>query len=240
MPKHVIVTGASNGIGRAVAQRLMLDDFIVLNLDRQAPADLLPNERHVSIDLADADALLSCLNDLTRQHQILHVVNNAAIVRPELVADTSIDDMRQVAKVNIEAPLLITQAVLPAMRQRGYGRIVNICSRVTLGKQKRTAYSASKAGLLGMTRTWALEMASQGITVNAIGPGPIETELFTSVNPPGAPQTQKILENVPVGRVGKPAEIAHAVAYFLHDLGGFTTGQILYVCGGMTVGLADV
>lgn len=240
MPKHVIVTGASNGIGRAVTQRLLQNDFSVLNLDRQAPESLLSGETYVPIDLADTDALQKCLDELTSQHEILYLVNNAAIVRPELVMDTSIDDMRQVAKVNIEAPLLITQAVLPAMRQRGFGRIVNICSRVVLGKQKRTAYSATKAGLLGMTRTWALEMASQGITVNAIGPGPIATDLFTTVNPAGAPQTQRILDTVPVRRVGTPEEIAHAVAYFVHDLGGFTTGQILYVCGGMTVGIADV
>lgn len=240
LTRPVIVTGASNGIGRAIARHLTQNGFMVLNLDRVAPDSLLNNERHIDVDLTDTDALSACLDQLTAQYQILHLVNNAGIIRPQLLADTSVDDMRLVAKINTEAPLLITQRVLPAMREQGYGRIVNICSRVTLGKQKRTAYSASKGALLAMTRTWALELASQGITVNAVGPGPIATELFMSANPPDAPQTKRIIATVPVQRLGEPDEIAHATAYFLHEKAGFTTGQILYVCGGMTVGLADV
>lgn len=239
MTRHVIVTGASNGIGRAVARQLTQEGFQVLNLDLVAPAETLGGETYINIDLSDTDALSGCLDTLVAKYRILHLVNNAAVVRPEWLADTTVDDMRMVARVNIEAPLLITQKLLPAMREQGYGRIVNICSRVALGKQKRTAYSASKAGLLGMTRTWALELASQGITVNAIGPGPIATELFMSANPPDSPQTRQIIEAVPVQRLGQPEEIAHAIAYFLHERAGFTTGQILYICGGMTVGLAD-
>jgi NAD(P)-dependent dehydrogenase (short-subunit alcohol dehydrogenase family) len=96
-----------------------------------------------------------------------------------------------------------------------------------------------KAGLQGMTRTWALELAQYGITVNAIGPGPIATELFTSGNPPNAPKTIKIIENIPVKRMGQPEDIAHAAAYLIDDRSSFTTGQTLYVCGGMTVGLSN-
>lgn len=238
-PRTVIITGASNGIGRATAQRLARDGFHILNIDREAPEHLLAQETYVPIDLADTQALQDGLAQLTAEHHIVHLVNNAAIVRPEMLEDTTVEDMRAVMRVDVEAPLLITQAVLPAMRAAGYGRIVNICSRVTLGKQKRTAYSAAKAGLLGMTKTWALELADQGITVNAIGPGPIGTALFHRVNPAGSPQTAKILRDIPVHRVGQPEEIAHTVAYFMHELGGFTTGQILYVCGGLTVGMAN-
>jgi NAD(P)-dependent dehydrogenase (short-subunit alcohol dehydrogenase family) len=123
------------------------------------------------------------------------------------------------------------------MRANKYGRIVNLSSRAMLGKDGRTVYGGTKAGLVGMTRTWALETANQGITVNAIAPGPIETELFTGANPPDAPQTVKIRESIPVGRLGQPDEVAHAVSMFMDKRAGFITGQLLFVCGGMTVGL---
>jgi NAD(P)-dependent dehydrogenase (short-subunit alcohol dehydrogenase family) len=135
---------------------------------------------------------------------------------------------------------LVVQALLPLMKKAGFGRIVNISSRAALGKEDRTVYSATKAGLLGMTRTWALETAAFGVTVNAIGPGPIATELFTSGNPPDAPKTKRIVEAIPVKRMGQPEDIAHAVASLLDDRSGFITGQVLYVCGGMTVGLGQV
>ncbi|UCG97577.1 MAG: SDR family oxidoreductase, partial [Burkholderiales bacterium] len=94
------------------------------------------------------------------------------------------------------------------------------------------------AGLHGITRTWALELGRHGITVNAIGPGPIATELFKRANPADSPRTRAIVEGVPVGRLGTPADIAHAVAFFADARAGFVTGQVLYVCGGMTAGVA--
>jgi NAD(P)-dependent dehydrogenase (short-subunit alcohol dehydrogenase family) len=126
------------------------------------------------------------------------------------------------------------------MQAARFGRIINISSRAALGKELRTVYSATKAGLLGMTRTWALELAPDGVTVNAIGPGPIATELFVSGNPPDSPKTKKILESIPLKRMGEPKDIAHAVASLLDDRAGFITGQVLYVCGGLTVGLGQV
>jgi NAD(P)-dependent dehydrogenase (short-subunit alcohol dehydrogenase family) len=135
--------------------------------------------------------------------------------------------------------MLLSKLLLPAMRKAKFGRIISIASRAALGKEERTVYAGSKAGLLGMTRTWALEMAKDGITVNAIGPGPIETELFKSGNPPDDPKTIKIVQNIPVKRMGQPEDIAHAVASLMDDRAGFITGQVLYVCGGMTVGLSN-
>jgi NAD(P)-dependent dehydrogenase (short-subunit alcohol dehydrogenase family) len=126
------------------------------------------------------------------------------------------------------------------MQAARFGRIINISSRAALGKELRTVYAATKAGLLGMTRTWALELAPYGVTVNAIGPGPIATELFLSGNPPDSPKTKKILESIPLKRMGEPDDIAHAVASLLDDRAGYITGQVLYVCGGLTVGLGQV
>ena len=149
------------------------------------------------------------------------------------------DDFDAVIALNLRAPMLLAQQLLPSMREVKFGRIISIASRAALGKEERTVYAGSKAGLIGMTKTWALEMAQYGITVNAIGPGPIATELFTSGNPPGDPKTIKILQSIPVKRMGQPEDVAHAVASLLDDRAGFITGQIHYVCGGMTVGLSN-
>ena len=131
---------------------------------------------------------------------------------------------------------MCAQALVPGMREAGFGRIVNIASRAALGKELRTAYSATKAGLQGMTRTWALEEGKQGITVNAVAPGPIATELFMNANPADSERTKAIVNSIPVGRMGTPDDVAHAAAFLLSTDAGFITGQTLYVCGGMTVG----
>lgn len=149
-------------------------------------------------------------------------------------------ELDRTVAVNLRAVLQCTQAVLPAMKAARFGRIVNISSRSALGKPLRTAYAATKGGVISMTRVWALELASYGITVNAIGPGPIATELYEAVNPPDSPSTQRLVAAIPVKRVGRPEDIAHAVSYFLDERAGFVTGQVLYVCGGLTIGAVGV
>ena len=108
------------------------------------------------------------------------------------------------------------------------------------GKPDRVVYSATKAGLVGMTRTLAMELGGDGITVNAIGPGPIATDLFRNSNPDGAPQTQRIINSIVVKRLGTPEDVARAAMFFLSPDNGFVTGQMLYVCGGTTLGVAPV
>ena len=235
----VLITGASQGIGRAIATRVIQDGYRVINLDKKAPKSLLEGETYHSIDLMDPQAIEELIPKITKQEPILRLVNNAGFIRPGALENTTLDDFEAVMALNLRAPMLLAQQLLPHMRKAKFGRIVSIASRAALGKEERTVYAASKAGLVGMTKTWALEMAKFGITVNAIGPGPIATELFTSGNPPNDPKTIKIIQNIPVQRMGQPEDVAHAVASLLDDRAGFITGQIHFVCGGMTVGLSN-
>jgi len=234
---RVLVSGGARGIGAGVARLLSSTGYHVIVLDKLEPEDGLDVENH-AVDLMDAEATRATLAGITGQQEITHLVNNVGIVRPALAEDTTLDDFTDVINLNVGAALLCMQAVLPAMRRASTGRIVSVTSRVVLGKELRTAYSASKGALAAMTRTWALEFARDGITVNAVAPGPIGTEAFMMNNPPDAEQTKKIVEGVPVGRLGTPEDVAHAVAFFLDERSSFVTGQTLFVCGGLTVGLS--
>lgn len=234
----ILVTGGSGGIGRAIVRRAAEAGWRPVTLDLRAPEEPLPNEVFLPCDFADLAAARAALAEAASRHAPTRLVNNVGIVRPAPLEEASVEDLAAVLDVNLRSAILAAQALLPAMREAGFGRIVNIASRAALGKELRTAYAASKAGLIGLTRTWALELAAQGITVNAIGPGPIATELFRRANPDNSPRTRAIIEGVPVRRLGTPEDVAHACAFFLDERAGFVTGQTVYVCGGLTVGLA--
>ncbi|MEM9063463.1 MAG: SDR family oxidoreductase [Pseudomonadota bacterium] len=234
-----LVTGGSNGIGAAIAASRAASGEVVINLDRNAPADGASG-RWISVDLSDESALAGALKDALGGHDILKVVNCAGAALLDPIEDMTSADFRRTMDLNVLAPALIVQACLPAMKKHGFGRILNIASRAALGKTLRTAYAGSKGALISATRVWALELAQYGITVNAIGPGPIETELFRHANPEDSPVTKSMRDGIPVRRFGQPEDVAHAADMFLDDASGFVTGQVLYVCGGLTVGVAPV
>lgn len=236
--KHVLVTGASKGIGRAICERLVADGYRVTGVARTRPAELPQGMAFHSLDLADNQAVAQFLAEQLQEQSFYGLVNNVGLVHSGALETVNSQDLYQAVQLNIEVAIRFTQALAPAMKAQKQGRVLNIASRAALGKQDRTIYSMTKAGMIGMTRTWALELARHGVTVNAIAPGPIETEFFAQVNQAGDERTQALLAGIPLGRMGKPEEVAHAVAYFLDERCGFVTGQTHFVCGGITIGAA--
>ncbi|MET3828136.1 NAD(P)-dependent dehydrogenase (short-subunit alcohol dehydrogenase family) [Sphingomonas sp. PvP055] len=190
------------------------------------------------MDLADTSATDAVLADLVTRFSFDGVVNNVGLVRPQRLGAVELTALEEVMRVNLHPALQTVQALLPGMSARGWGRIINISSLTVLGSVERTAYAAAKAALVSFSRSWALELATTGITVNAVSPGPTETELFRANNPVGSEGERRYLAGVPVGRLGAPDEIAAAIAFLLSEDAGFITGQTIHVDGGASIGKA--
>jgi 3-oxoacyl-[acyl-carrier protein] reductase len=237
MPKRrVLVTGASKGIGRAVVDRVAASGHEVIGLARTAPSDF-PGQFH-EVDLADRAATAETLERIVGEGTVDAVVNNVGVARFGRIGSIDLDDLFATYDMNVRTAVQVVQAVLPGMIDGRWGRIVNVTSLTTLGTPERTPYAASKAALETCTRIWAGELASTGITVNAVSPGPIETELFRERSPAGSDREARFLESIPLHRVGTPAEIAHVITMLLHEDAGYMTGQIVRVDGGGSIGAA--
>lgn len=228
-PERVLITGGANGIGAAIAKKCREAGYETVILDRAG-------DDAIHCDLSDPESTRDALEQALAGGPITRLVNNVGAVFANSLSDQTVEEFDDAVALNLRSAFLCAQALVPGMREAGFGRIVNIASRAALGKELRTAYSATKAGLQGMTRTWALEEGKRGITVNAVAPGPIATELFMNANPADSERTKAIVNSIPVGRMGTPDDVAHAVGFLLSADAGFITGQTLYVCGGMTVG----
>ena len=231
-----VVTGGSAGIGRAIARGLLDAGHDVVSLDVQPSGLAHPKLKHVHVDLSDADATRQAAAELVRDHAVTTIVHNAGVIRPAPLGDLKLADFNALVSLHLSAAIVLTQAALPTMKNARYGRIVLVSSRAVLGLATRTSYSATKAGMLGMARTWALELAPHGITVNVVAPGPIRTANFHSIVPEGSPQVERVVQGIPVKRLGEPDDVARAVLFFADRDAGFVTGQVLYVCGGTSVG----
>jgi 3-oxoacyl-[acyl-carrier protein] reductase len=230
-----LVTGASRGIGRAICERLAAQDHLIVGIARSAGDGPFPGELFAA-DLGDEQATRRALADIVARHQVTGLVNNAGLNHIQKLDDIDLAKFDEVIAVNLRSAIQCAQAVLPAMERAQFGRIVNVTSRALLGRATTSSYTAAKAGLAAITRSWALELADKGITVNAVGPGPTETEMWNRNNPPDSPATRAHIARIPMKRMGRPEDIASAVAYFMSDEASFTTGQHLFVCGGLSIG----
>jgi 3-oxoacyl-[acyl-carrier protein] reductase len=232
--RAAVVTGGAGGIGAGIAARLSADGFRVIVLDQAEPAAQV--DRFHVVDLSDAAAVQALCARIAAEEEVTCLVNNVGIVCPAPLEEVDPADFDRLLHVNLRPSILCAQAFLPGMKAAGGGRIVMNTSRVTLGKERRTLYSASKGAAQSMARTWALELGPHGITVNCVAPGPIGTDAFWRNNPPDAPLTREIIDHVPLRRVGTVEDVANAVSFFCAPEAGFVTGQTLFVCGGVTVG----
>ncbi|GAB3760619.1 3-oxoacyl-[acyl-carrier protein] reductase [Nocardioides ginsengisegetis] len=241
-----VVTGAARGIGAAVAQQLAADGCAVAVVDLDEAACLLVAESieksggraiAVGTDVSDEEAVAAGVARVVQELGPPTVlVNNAGVIRDNLLFRMTVADWDLVMDVHLRGSFLMTRAVQGHMIERKFGRIVNMSSTSALGNRGQANYAAAKAGLQGFTKTLALELGKFGVTVNAIAPGFIETEMtHETAERIGVPFEEfkaGAAAQIPVARVGQPEDIAHAVSFFASEAAGFVSGQVLYVAGG--------
>jgi len=235
--EHIVVTGGSTGIGAAICDAFLAQGLSVINLSRRPLERANDRLLNVELDLSDRAATERVAQDIASRFSVTGLIHNAGLIRADLVEDVKLDDLDYLSQVHIGAAITLTQAFIPAMKAAGFGRIVLITSRAALGLQTRTSYTATKAGMMGMARTWALELGAFGITVNTVAPGPIQdTEMFAAVIPEGSEKIPSMAASIPVKRLGRSSDVANAVCFLATGESGFITGQTLMVCGGASLG----
>ena len=239
-----LVTGASRGIGRAIVLEFARNGFdVAINYNRSSESAQKIRDEAVALgvkagifqaDVGDSEQVKELFSKVKASLGAVNVlVNNAGITRDNLLMRMKPEDWNAVISTNLNAAFYCTQAALRDMAKAHYGRIVNIASVVGLvGNAGQANYSASKAGIIGFTKSAAREYSARGITVNAIAPGFIETDMTEILKPE---MKDSILKSIPLGRIGKAEEVAKAVMFFAGEDSAYITGQVLAVDGGMTM-----
>lgn len=233
-----LVTGAATGIGEAVAKRLADAGAMVCIADidgaaaEQAAARIGEGAQSITLDVTDPSAVIQAIEAiLAKNHALDILVNNAGLAgKAAPIWEQSDADWRKVFAVNIDGPFYLCRAVLPHMRSRGYGRIVNIASVAGKeGNPNMVAYSASKAALIGLTKSIAKEVAAEGICINAVSPAVVRTRILDQVTPA---QVDYMVQRIPMKRTGRPEEIAAVVHFLASPDCSFVTGQCYDISGG--------
>lgn len=235
-----VVTGGSAGIGADICKRMLDDGYDVVSIARRAPDWTHPRLKTVQVDLLDAAATEEAAQEIAREFPVSHFIHNAGVIWPKLLGEVKLEELQGLTQIHLGAAISLMQAFLAGMTERNFGRVVLMSSRGALGLQTRTAYSATKAGMIGMARTWALELAPKGITVNVVAPGPIQTDMYYAVIEPGSEREKALAKAIPVQRVGRADDVTRAVMFFADPANSFVTGQTLYVCGGASVGTITI
>lgn len=236
-----LVTGASRGIGKAIARRLALDgaDLVLAARSRdqleELGEELKAEGRRVlclTLDVSDAEQVHRIAPRIQEEFDRLDIlVNNAGVTRDGLLMRMKDEEWDTVLSTNLDGAFYLTRRLLPMMLRRRYGRIINIVSVVALtGNPGQANYAASKAALIGLTKSLAREVATRNITVNAVAPGLIETDMTASL---GEKVRAEMLKSIPVGRPGSPEEVARGVRFLASPDSGYITGHVLHVNGGM-------
>ncbi len=238
--KVAIVTGGAGGIGAATARRFAREGARVVVWDRREtlPPEVMGAEadriRLALVDVADQGSVARAVAEaIGREGRIDVLINNAGIIRDQFAANLSLEDWEEVLRVNLTGTFIPCQAVIPHFRERKSGRIINTSSTSAFGNRGQANYSASKAGVIALTRTLALELARDGVTVNCVAPGPVDTVLMAQV-----PEKvrEKFIARIPLGRLGRPDEIAAVHAFLASDDAAYITGQTIICDGGLTLG----
>ena len=236
MPRTIVVTGASRGIGLATAEKLHVGGHKVIGVARTVP-DGFAGE-FIQADLSDERSTSRLIKRLHDRYQVDGIVNNAGNVHPGGLEEATTHDLRDSMEIHVRAAIQLTQALIPGMRERGWGRIVNMASVVPLGSVRRTTYGAAKGALIALTRGWAAELGADNITVNAVGPGAIDTTLLRENFPVGSEAEASYLQRIPMGRLGLPGEVASVIAFLCSEEASYVSGQIIYIDGGYSAGKA--
>jgi NAD(P)-dependent dehydrogenase (short-subunit alcohol dehydrogenase family) len=237
--QKALITGGSTGIGAALCDLLLELGADVVSLSRSNRAGFSHARlTQRAVDLSDPAAVKAAAAQIVREGNYDILVNNAGRVIHKPLEETTDQDYDDLMNLHVRAAILLTQAVVPGMKQRRYGRIVNLSTRAIVGLAGRTVYSASKAAIVSMDRTWALELAPFGITVNTVSPGPIGTPMLNAGLPEGDPKRDALAASIPLKRLGTAEDVARAIAFFLEPANEWITGQNLFVCGGASVAAA--
>lgn len=236
MKKTVVVTGGSAGIGLQICEDLLNDGYTVISMARRTSPLEHVNLVSVEADLTCPDATLHAAKNIAANHDVGNLVHNAGVIRAALLEEVTHEDIIALTNLHIGAATTLLQQFLPAMKAASFGRVVNMGSRAMVGLATRTAYSGTKAAIAAITKTWALELGAHGITANTVAPGPVVTDMFTDVIPAESEKAKALAQSLPVKRLGTPADVSHAVKFFLSPEASWITGQTLFVCGGSSVG----